>query len=258
MGQPEHGLGHRLVVVRAVGVRVVVVERAFLDAQQLRRRQVHALVVGDEEVAPRAPADTVRRAQPTGHIGHFAGVLVDAQRGTAVGHGLRVGGRATGHHGDARGDVEVAVLVQQPERELVVVAAERPGRDRPVLVGDLVAVVVDKRGQAVFLGHVKGSVDVLDAHRLPQLRSDQLLGDLRGVGGAGDVVEQVHLAEFALAGATPGADGQPAVGQPVHAGDLWFEARGAQVGQRVVGVHAGQRQAVARRLGDALAFLAAG
>lgn len=244
--QPEDGLGHRLVVVDAVRVGVVVVEGALLDPDQLRRRHVRALVVGGEDLALRAPAEAVRGAQAPGHVRHLAGFLVDLEGGAPVGHVLRVLGRAPGDHRDARADVEVPLLVQQPERELVVVAAERPGRDPAVVVGDLVTVLVDQRGQSVLLGDVDRAVDVLEAHRLQQVLGDQLLGHLRRVGVPGDVVEQIHLPEFALPAATPGADGQSAIRQPVHAGDLRFETVGAQVGQRVVGVHSGQRQAVAR------------
>ncbi len=244
--QPEDGLGHRPVVVHAVRVGVVVVERALLDPDQLRRRHVRALVVGGEDGPLRAPAEAVRCAQAPGHVRHLAGRLLDLQGGAAVGYVLRVLGRAAGDHRDARADVEVPLLVQQPERELVVVAAERPGRDLAVLVGDLVAVLVDQRGETVLLGDVDRAVDVLEAHRLQQVLRDQLLRHLGRVGVPGDVVEQIHLPELALPAAAPGAHGQAAVRQPVHAGDLRFEAGGPQVGQRVVGVDPGERQAVAR------------
>jgi hypothetical protein len=255
--QPQHGFGHRLAVEGTVRVRVVVEEAVLLDAHQFRRRQVGALVVGDEDVALRPPAKTVRRAQSTGHIGHFARPLVHLEGAAAVGYGLRVGGRAAGDHRDTRGDVEVSLVVQQAERELVVVAAERPGRDPAVLIRDLVSGRVDERGQLMLLGHVEGAVDVLEAHRLLQVCGDPLDGHPRRVGVAVDVVEQVHLAEHTLPGAAPGGDGQPAVRQPVHAGDRRLEAVGTQVRQRVVGMHVDQRQAVTRRVGDALALLAA-
>src|SRR5690606_20165297 len=75
-------------------------------------------------------------------------------------------------------------------------------------------------------------------------------------GGAGDLVHDVDLAGGVVA-AAPGAHHQTAVGQPVHAGDLRFEALGTQVGQGVVGAYGVEREAVAGRVPDALALLAA-
>ncbi len=254
--QPQHRLGDRLVVEGTVRIGVVVEEAVLLDVDEFGRGQPAALVVGDEDVPAGPPADAVRGAETTRDVGHLAGPAVHLDGGAAVLRGLRVGGGATvvDRHGEVQ--VEEPVPVEQAEGELVEVVAERPGRHRVVLVDDVVAVDVHQFGQLVFLRHVDGAVDDLEPHGLLQPLGDAGDRHLLRAGVAGDVVQQVDLAGDVV-GATPRRDGQPAVGHPVHRRHLGLEALGAQVGERVVGVHVGQGHPVARRVGAALALLAA-
>ena len=253
--QPQHGRGHQVVVERAVRFGVVVEEPVLLDVHQFRGGQPAALVVRDEQLVPRTPADPVGGAQTAGDVLDLAGGLVDLDGGAPVPRRLRVGGGAAVVDGDGQVEVEVAAPVEQPERELVEVAAERPGRHGPEVVGDLVAVGVVQLHQPGLLRDVEFAVHVLDAHGLLQPFGDLLDGHLRGRGLAGDVAEQVDLAELVLRTA-PRGDRQPAVGQPVHRGHLRLETGRAQVGEREVRVYGLQRQPVAGGVGAALALLA--
>ena len=89
------------------------------------------------------------------------------------------------------------------------------------------------------------------------------VGDLLLGRRARDLVEDVDLARLRVRDPAAGADvargGQDhaAVRQEVHAGDLRLEGRRADVGQRVVRVDRVQAQAVAGRVGGALAVLVA-
>lgn len=169
---------------------------------------------------------------------------------------LRRGGGPAVVDGDGQVHVEVAVAVEQPERELVEVPAVRPGGDGAVLVGDEVLVRVDELRQLVLLRDVQRAVDVLDAHRLAQALGDLGHRHLVAAGVPGDVVEEVHLAGHVL-GAAPRGERQPPVGQPVHAGDLRFEAVRAQVGEVEVGAHIGERQSVTGAVRAGFALLTA-
>ncbi len=131
--QPQRGR-RRPLVVEAAGLtgragRVVVVELARLDVDQLVGGQPAALVVGDEDLVLRTPADAVRRAQAAGDVLDRARVLVDLQVRAAIVGALRHGRGAAQVDRDREVHVEEAVLVEQAERELVEVAVERPRRD---------------------------------------------------------------------------------------------------------------------------------
>ena len=131
--QPQRGR-RRPLVVEAAGLtvragRVVVVELARLDVDQLVGGQPAALVVGDEDLVLGTPADAVRRAQAAGDVLDRARVLVDLQVRAAVVGALRHGRGAAQVDRDRQVHVEEPVLVEQAERELVEVAVERPRRD---------------------------------------------------------------------------------------------------------------------------------
>ena len=128
-----------------------------------------------------------------------------------------------------------------------------------VLVGDLVAVGVDELGQPLLLRDVDDAVDDLEAHRLLEAAGDPLRRHLARAGVAAGVAQDPDLA-----GASAGCRCRPrcemtrrpsgSQSMPVTCG---WKPVGPQVGQRVAGVHAGQRQAVAGRVAGALALLAA-
>ena len=115
----------------------------------------------------------------------------------------------------------------------------------------------------VALGDVVLVADDLDAHRVAQAGRDLGVDDLARARRAGDVAEDEDLTRLrvrdpaARADVARGGDDHAAVGQEVHARDVRLEARRAQVRQVVVRVDRLQAQAVAGRVGGALAELAA-
>ena len=186
-----HGGRGRALVVEASGLavrggRVVVVELARLDVDQLVGGQPAALVVGDEDLVLGTPADAVRRAQATGDVLDRARVLVDLQVHAAVGGALRHGRRAAEVDRDRQVHVEEPVLVEEAERELVEVAVERPRRDPRLALVDAVGVGVDQLDELVLLGDVDRAVDDLDAHRLLQALGELRAGHGGGIGGGLD------------------------------------------------------------------------
>ena len=229
---PQRGR-RRPLVVEAAGLtgragRVVVVELARLDVDQLVGGQPAALVVGDEDLVLGTPADAVRRAQAAGDVLDRARVLVDLQVRAAIVGALRHGRGAAQVDRDRQVHVEEPVLVEQAERELVEVAVERPRRDLRLALVDAVGVGVDQLAELVLLGDVDRAVDDLDAHRLAQA-----LGELRarhagGVGGGLDAAELPHLAGGGHAArvavvVAPGQHEQ-VVAHPLQAGHLRLEA----------------------------------
>jgi hypothetical protein len=148
--------------------------------------------------------------------------------------------------------VEPAVLVEQAERELVEVAAERPRRDRLLALVEAVVVGVDELGQPVLLRRVDLAVDHLDPHRLLEALGDQRRLDVARVIGLLDAAQAPDLAGLrrrvrAAVLIAPGEHEQ-VVAHPVEAGDLRLEAGWAQVHEVVSGVDVVQRQAVAGRV----------
>ena len=254
--QPQRGR-RRPLVVEAAGLtgragRVVVVELARLDVDQLVGGQPAALVVGDEDLVLGTPADAVRRAQASGDVLDRARVLVDLQVRAAIVGALRHGRGAAQVDRDRQVHVEEAVLVEQAERELVEVAVERPRRDLGLALVDAVGVGVDQLAELVLLGDVDGAVDDLDAHRLTQALGDLRARHVGGVVGVLDAGELPHLAGGGHAArvavvVAPGQHEQ-VVAHPLQAGHLRLEAGRPQVDEVVGGVDAVERQPVAGRV----------
>ena len=265
MRQPQRRR-RRPLVVEAAGLavragRVVVVELARLDVDELVRRQPAALVVGHEDLVLRPPADAVRRAQAAGDVLDLAGVPGDLQVHAAVVGALRHRRGAAEVDRDREVHVEVAVLVEQAERELVEVAVERPRRDLFLALVDAVRVGVDELAQLVLLGDVEVAVDDLDAHRLAQVLGDQRGRHVAGVVRGLDAAQLPHLARRGdaarVAVVVAPREHEQVVAPPFQAGHLRLEAGRPQVDEVVGGVDAVEREPVARRVDVALALLRA-
>ncbi|MDF2806059.1 MAG: hypothetical protein K0S43_1005 [Cellulosimicrobium sp.] len=154
--------------------------------------------------------------------------------------------------------------MDQAERELVEVAAVGPLRDLRVLVVEAVAVGVGELRELVPLRDEDRVLDDLDAHGVEQLVRDLGRRDVLGAVRVHDAVEEVHLAGHRVGSPAAGADlarrhdGELLVRRERQARDLGLEALGAQVDEVVVGVDRVEAQAVAGRVGRALAVLVAG
>ena len=242
MRQPQRRPGVGTGVVGAFTMTVVVPGLEVVDP---RGWQPVALVVGLEKLAVDADPHAVRGAQAAGD--RFPGPRhgIDLQqRARPAGHRERrlrtgqVGGAAVAqrHRG---GHPEEAVLVHQVEGELMVVEGRGPTvRHGFILVGNVVAIVVDEAGDLLLLGHVDHAVDDLQTERLAQAFRETVHRD------RGRIVEMVEQVD--RAGRVPGGHRQPAVGQEVEPADRRPEVRRAEIHQIEAGMHADQRPAVAR------------
>ena len=260
---PQHRLGHRLVLEPAGRGEVVVEEAVLLDLDQLGRGQPAALVVHDEQTTAGAPAHAVGGAQAAGDVRDLAGVAVDLEARAGVGARLRVRGRAAVVDGDRAAHVHVVVVVEQAEGELVEVAAGGPRGDPALLQVPVAVGVGGELAQLVLLGDVDRAVVDRHAHRGHEVGGDLRVGDVLGAVRADDAVDGEQLARGGDVGRAGGADRargehEHGVGvEPGQAGHHRLEAVGAQAGEVVAGVDRVQAQAVPGGVGGALAVLGA-
>lgn len=253
--QPQHGLGHRLGVEGPGRVVVVVEEPVLLDVQQLRGRQPRTLVVHDEQLALRSPAEAVGRPEPSRDVADLTGLAVDRDARPAVRRRLRVRGRAAVVDRDRERHVEVLLVVQQTEGELVERPAVRPLGHRAVLEEPVTVDVGHELGQPVALGDVDRAVDDRDAHGVEQAGGDLRDRHLVGAGLPRHAAEDEHLARLRV-GHRPGRahrargdEDELAVRGPVEGRDHGLEALRQEVGEGVARVHRVEAQAIARGVG---------
>lgn len=238
LGKPDDGRGFGEVGGAFKVYASVAVERAFDHGDDGAAGEPVALVVGDVEEAERAGADAIGGAQTLGHELVFAGFVVNFNDSSTI-WVLGPGAATAGINGGGEGGVEVAVTVDEAERELVEVGGDAPAvGEGEVFVGDAVFVVVNELGELLLLKDVDIAVDDADAEGFGETRSEAGDGGL-GV-RAGAVADDVDPAD-----GVPGADDEAAIGEEGEAADTGLEARDVEGGQVVAGVNVGERLTVA-------------
>src|SRR5690606_1602843 len=215
------------------------IEYPLPDVHDFARGQPIALVVGDEHLAIDAVADSIRRSETACVDLRIAGLRIDSHERSAVGC-LRVSGRAAGQYRRAEGRVERAILVEQPEPELVKVVGHAPVvAHELVLIDERVSVAIDELRELLFLHDVDSIAYDFEPERLGQSGCDLLDLDLRRI----MPLEALDY-EYRTLGA-PRAHHHATIRKEVHAADLRLERFRSNVHEPEARMHGLERQRIA-------------